>query len=474
MSSFDESISSDSDVSTDFSTFGDEMQEGAGSFMVRAMEAVDDDEAEEHDDNTQTRPQSLPRSKRRKFKHDEALRCIRRDYLGFPGDNAPPLFNDNKFKTMFRISRERYRWIEDRILSDPEDNFFQRKKAHFGRLRGPSHEAKILLPLKTWAYGVACHCFTDYFQMSPQYARECCRRLREIIRRLFQDEFLRLPTQQDMKAIDELHRHQHNVPGMFGSLDCCHTFWKNCPVAWQGGFKGAKGKPSIVLEAACDYNLWFWHASYGYAGTNNDISIFNLSPLMENMLNGRFHEIESLVVPYEIAGEEFQRMFLLVDGIYNQYARFVQGIKEPIYEDEKRFTRWQESARKDIERAFGILQSHWQILARPMQFWHLEDIACQVSACLILHNMLISDRVMEDVNRKYDPAYGIHLFRNVLDAQNVEYPQDLQPIPHGENMIGIRYCPNDWANVVRRRNEWNDLSSTAEHERLRSAIKKIV
>jgi hypothetical protein len=45
--------------------------------------------------------------------------------------------------------------------------------------------------------------------------------------------------------------------GMVGSLDR----WKNCPIAWQQSFKGrSKGMSTIVLEAAADYNFWFWHA----------------------------------------------------------------------------------------------------------------------------------------------------------------------------------------------------------------------
>ena len=31
-------------------------------------------------------------------------------------------------------------------------------------------EARMLLPLKTLAYGVACHAFSDYFQMSESMA----------------------------------------------------------------------------------------------------------------------------------------------------------------------------------------------------------------------------------------------------------------------------------------------------------------
>ena len=94
---------------------------------------------------------------------------------------------------------------------------------------------------------------------------------------------------------------------MIGSLDCSHTWWKNCPVAWQGSFKGKEKKPSIVLEAMCDYHMYFWHTSYGYCGTLNDINVLSLSPLFESMIDGTIEEKERAgeAVPFDINGHVF-------------------------------------------------------------------------------------------------------------------------------------------------------------------------
>jgi hypothetical protein len=43
----------------------------------------------------------------------------------------------------------------------------------YGTRVAASLDAKILLPLKTLAYGVAPHCFGDFFQVSKPMAREC-------------------------------------------------------------------------------------------------------------------------------------------------------------------------------------------------------------------------------------------------------------------------------------------------------------
>jgi hypothetical protein len=35
--------------------------------------------------------------------------------------------------------------------------------------------ARLLLPMNALAYGVPPHTFIDYFLMSPQHSRECCK-----------------------------------------------------------------------------------------------------------------------------------------------------------------------------------------------------------------------------------------------------------------------------------------------------------
>ncbi len=64
---------------------------------------------------------------------------------------------------------------------------------------------------------------------------------------------------------------------------------------------------------------------YGYAGTLNKKTIFDLSPFQECLLDGSFEERESRygVVPFKIADEEFNKMFVVVDGIYINYANFI-------------------------------------------------------------------------------------------------------------------------------------------------------
>ena len=108
---------------------------------------------------------------------------------------------------------------------------------------GASLDARLLLPIKTLAFGVPPHAFRDYFQMSKTFARDCCENFNKIIIKIYKKEYMRLPTPADVKAIFKLHKHQHKINGMGGSLDCMHTYWKNCPVAWQGNFAEKEKRP---------------------------------------------------------------------------------------------------------------------------------------------------------------------------------------------------------------------------------------
>ncbi len=66
---------------------------------------------------------------------------------------------------------------------------------------------------------------------------------------------------------------------------------------------------------------------------------------------------------------------------------------------------WQEATQKDIERAFGNLKIMWKFVSRPIEIWNLNDIASRMLTALILHNIVVSDRGMGDMNLRYNPAH---------------------------------------------------------------------
>ena len=51
----------------------------------------------------------------------------------------------------------------------------------------------------------------------------------------------------------------------------------------------------------------------------------------------------------------------------------------------------QEVARKDIERAFGVLQSRFAIVRGPARFWDKKTLKNIMTCCVMLHNTIIED-----------------------------------------------------------------------------------
>ena len=173
----------------------------------------------------------------------------------------------------------------------------------------------------------------------------------------------------------------------------------------------------------------------------------------------------------------------------------MKGFKNPVDDNEKKDTEWQESARKDIERAFGVLQSKFQWICRPIHLFQPDDIAMRVATCMILHNMCVSDRVMGgDVNLRYDPMH------NELDeAEVIQFPADLVEVQdrglskkqlakkkkelakkkNGKEAddeaknIGLDQFETEVRNTWVRQREWKQLSDAGEHARLHSALMRL-
>ena len=92
---------------------------------------------------------------------------------------------------------------------------------------------------------------------------------------------------------------------------------------------------------------------------------------------------------------EYTMGYYLTDGIYPEWATLVKSIKEkhgvPLTRKQSVFTKAQESARKDIERAFGVLQARFAIVRGPARFWDKKTLVDIMKCCVILHNMIIED-----------------------------------------------------------------------------------
>jgi hypothetical protein len=397
-----------------------------------------------------------------KHNHERAGECVRQDWIG-----NDCIFSDKQFEQTFRLTR----CIVERLIQACGNHapvFFCTNSNCAGK-QSIAIEVKVLGVLKCIAFGCSGRAFMDYHQMATNTFTECLKAFFRAVKAdtELQRQYMRSPNPTDIKRITDQHLRAHGVPGMLGSLDCLHVYWKNCPVGWQGQFKNGRNKySSVVTEALVDHNLWFWHVSVGHAGTQSDTNVWDVSPLLVALLTDEW--TTTCDFEFTLDGQVFNKLWILVDGIYPGIARFVKTISFPVGATAKLFAEWQEATRKDVERAFGVLTRKFQLLARPIEYWDLEDIKRIIAGCILMHNMMVEVRI----DREEAEDVGMYLVvENSLasDERIEERTSDLNG--HVQNAIGYKPrtdCFEEHVKLAMKR--WQGLYSDADHARLQTAM----
>ncbi|XP_021974493.1 uncharacterized protein LOC110869557 [Helianthus annuus] len=157
--------------------------------------------------------------------------------------------------------------------------------------------------------------------------------------------------------------------------------------------------PTLILQAVASQDLWIWHAYFGMAGANNDIAVLQSSNLLDDVIDSFAPDTS-----FYANDVEYKYGYYLTDGIYPEWATFVKTLSCP--DDEKRmyYKKKQETARKDIERAFGVLKKRWYITAQPSMILEKSKLRNIMYTCIILHNMILEDSDRAFYRESYDES----------------------------------------------------------------------
>jgi len=162
--------------------------------------------------------------------------------------------------------------------------------------------------------------------------------------------------------------------------------------------KGIYRVPTLILEAFASYDLWIWHAFFGCPGSFNDLNILHWSNVFQKVYEDRAPKCKFIV-----NGRKYNIWYFLSDLIHPKWATFLNTIPLSQGPKARLFVERQESVRKDVERAFGVLQVRFAIIRGPA--WNMDkaELYMIMKACVILHNMIVEDeRDSYDLTFDYD------------------------------------------------------------------------
>ncbi|GJV29874.1 ALP1-like protein [Tanacetum coccineum] len=155
-----------------------------------------------------------------------------------------------------------------------------------------------------------------------------------------------------------------------------------------------------IVTAVIDHDLFFCN-NIDYTGKEGIFGLLKCTSSIRQLAYDvhpefldELYEIYAREVHVEFIaphnGVTYRSGYYLVDGIYPELAPLVKTIPELANDDHKRilFKQKQESARKDVERAFGVLKKKWAIPANPTRTLKKEKIINMMYTCIILHNMI--------------------------------------------------------------------------------------
>ncbi|XP_033129888.1 putative nuclease HARBI1 [Brassica rapa] len=392
------------------------------------------DEIFEDTFNNIVEAQSIPQSRRAYVERNREGGHVRlwNDYF-----SEDCTFPAHLFRRRFRMNKELFL----RIVHGLSEwfPFFQQRRDATGRF-GLSPLQKCTAAIRMLAYGSAADAVDEYLRLGESTALSCLHNFTDGIIQLFGEEYLRRPTPEDLQRLLDIGE-KRGFPGMVGSIDCMHWEWKNCPTAWKGQYTRGSGKPTIVLEAVASQDLWIWHAFFGPPGTLNDINVLDRSPVFDDLLEGRAPRVK-----YMVNGHMYKLGYYLTDGIYPKWSTFIQSITLPQTPQQELFAKVQEATRKDVERAFGVLQARFAIVRNPVKTLDRAKIGKIMRACIILHNMIV-----EDERDGYSPI-------DISEFEEGDVPRCSQVETE---------MPTNMNNIFPTR---NDLRDSQTHERLKNDL----
>ena len=222
------------------------------------------------------------------------------------------------------------------------------------------------------------------------------------------------------------------MDGSCFSTDATHVQHEKCDSKLKNAHLGGK-----MPCTARSYNISVNHrreilaTAPGCPGRWNDKTVSTFDRFLCDVRQGKLYEDVTYDL-YDSKGtlHTFRGVWGLADNGYLKWSCLMPPVKDAVFEDDLRWSKWLESMRKDVECTFGILKGRWRILKVGIRLHSISDVDRVWKTCCALHNFLLhSDGLnirWKKARRRagqsdYEGELGLH---DLVDSQRLHVTGD--------------------------------------------------
>ena len=179
------------------------------------------------------------------------------------------------------------------------------------------------------------------------------------------------------------------LPGCIGSTDCVHVKWDRCPVQLHHLCNGKEGYPTLAYSVTVDHHRRILGVTRSNFGARNDKTIVRLDSYVMDVKNELIHADIEFDVFVNGVLVKMKGVYYLCDGGYHKWLCMMNPMKHTSVREQRLWSEWVESVRKDVECCFGILKSRFRFLRHGIVLQNDETIDFIFFTCCILHNIIL-------------------------------------------------------------------------------------
>ncbi|XP_033747150.1 putative nuclease HARBI1 [Pecten maximus] len=278
-----------------------------------------------------------------------------------------PMYTDEVFRRLFRMSRDTFSVLVDFITECPD---WQRH--HTGGYDPIPVDKQLYVTL--WYLGGTdtINKIADRFGIGEASVIECRKRIIKTILNHLKSRFIKWPSPGEMAEEADVFSQRNGFPGIIGALDGTHIHISK-PKDHPQSYFNRKGYYSIQMQAVCRHDMRLTHVFVGYPGSCHDARVLKNSDIWNNGL--------------QLCNNTY---CILADGAYPIRRWLLTPYRDNghLGNRERRYNHYHSSCRVVIERSFGLLKGRFRRL-QNLQTSSIKT-ACQIiMASSVLHNICI-------------------------------------------------------------------------------------